>query len=422
MKKTVFLFMLLFIFMLNLDMNVKGSEVIYQVNNHEIIITSFKEDGISGFTIEKTGTNPFSTTIIDNLEHYYITGVNQVEDYYVLYGYGFTNNSDTEYDSLIFIFDLAGNIIKKDLRDYGSMECIKTVYYIDDILIVYTESVNDLDYSYEFNSNFFTSYDHNFSYLNSIEISPKILKLNSDEEYIFIGYDSIEFDIALRSDLSMIKSSDLLNINEGQVFNESVTIEFINGATLNNDYVENGVTINYPGNYSLNYNNQIYNFVVVPVITGVVDKEIYNHSVTPLFTGGNAILNNDVYIPNSEISEPGNYEFIINGANNYNESLTFTITSNLEGIINNNTYIEPVTLDFNGDGYLNNQFIESPYEVSEGGEYILKIRGENNYMESYYFSIQKDVKKTSIIDFVQRVDILVLVVVLISGGIILKKK
>ena len=56
------------------------------------------------------------------------------------------------------------------------------------------------------------------------------------------------------------------------------------------------------------------------------------------------------------------------------------------------------------------------------GEYILKINGENNYLETYFFSIEKIEEETRFIDFVQRVDILVLVVVLVSGGIILKKK
>jgi hypothetical protein len=422
MKKTVFLFLLATIFIFNVENKVIGSEVIYQVNNDEIIITSIKEDGITGFTIEKAGVNPFFSTIIDDSEHYFITGVKQIEDYYVLYGYGFTNNSNTEYDSLFFVFDFAGNSVFKDLRDYGSMESIKNIYYIDDIFITYTESVNDIDNSYEFNSNYFTSYDHSFNYLDSIEIGSKIYKMDSNDKYILIGYDNSEYDLAIRSNLSLINKTDLLTITEGQIFIESVIIEFINGATLNSNFIENGVTIIYPGDYTLNYNNRIYNFTVVPVITGVIDNEIYNESIMPSISGGNIILNNDIYISDTEISNPGNYDFIVNGANNYVESLSFTITSNLDGIINNNSYLDPVTLDFNGDGYLNSQFIESPYEVIETGDYILKIRGENNYMETYYFSIEEDEISTSFVDFIQRVDILVLVVVLISGGIILKKK
>jgi len=108
--------------------------------------------------------------------------------------------------------------------------------------------------------------------------------------------------------------------------------------------------------------------------------------------------------------------------NGYIETYTFTITSDMEGIINNHTYLESLEVTFNGEGYLNNQFVSSPLEVNNIGDYILKIRGENNYLETYYFNISADTDKLSILDFVQRFDIYILVIVLISGGIILKKK
>jgi hypothetical protein len=422
MKKTVFLFLLTIIFIFNINHKVIGSEVNYQVNNNEFIVTSIEEDGIYGFTIEKTGVNPFYSKVIDSSEHYFITGVKEVEDYYILFGYGFSSSLGTEYDSLYFVLDVAGNIIKKDLRDYGSMETIKDVYYIDDIFIVLTESVIDIDYSFEFKSNFFTSFDHNFNFLDSIEINSEIYKTEVNDTYILVGYNKEEYDLGIRSDLTLIQKNDILPINEGEIYTDPVTIEFINGATLNNDYIENGTTVSYPGNYTLNYNNKIYNFSIKPVISGVMNGEIYNESVFPNISGGNIILNNDVYVLGTEINNPGNYELTINGANNYSDTVKFTITSNLKGVINNNIYLEPVNISFNGDGYLNDNYIQSPYEVTESGEYILKVKGANNYTETYYFSIQDEVKKASMIDFVQKVDIIVLVVVLISGGIILKKK
>jgi len=422
MKKTVFLFLLAFALLLNVTNETHASEDVYQIDNFEIIVTSIKENGITGFTVEKTGGNPFVSTITNDLEHYFITGVKQIEDYYVLFGYGFTNNSETEYDSLLFVIDSAGNTITKDLRDYGSMENIVDVFYIDDIFITCTEKVNDIGFGYEFNSNYFTSYDLDFSYLDSVEISSKIHELSSNEMYVLVAYGSTEYDIGIRSDLSIISKNELLNISEGQVFNETVTIEFINTATINNEYVENGVTIDYPGDYTLIYNNNIYNFIVSPLISGVTNKQIYNDSVTPIISSGNIILNNDIFIPGTSVSMPGNYELTVTGANNYSSEISFTITSNLTGIVNNNVYMDPITLEYNGNGYLNNQFIESPFEVEDPGDYIFKIRGENNYLETYFFTIEDDVKETSFIDFVQRVDILVLVAVLISGGIILKKK
>ncbi len=87
MKKTVFLLFLTLIFVINVDFEVNGSGVTYVVNNEEIIITSINENGVKGFTIEKTGVNPFNTTIIDDSEYYFITGVKLIDDYYVLYGW-----------------------------------------------------------------------------------------------------------------------------------------------------------------------------------------------------------------------------------------------------------------------------------------------------------------------------------------------
>lgn len=422
MKKTIFLILLALTFSFNLTNKTLASETIYEIDNYEIIVRSVKENGTNGFTVQKTGGNPFISTISDDLEHYFITGVKQIEEYYVLYGYGFTNNSSTEYDSLIFVFDSAGNTVHKDLRDYGSMENVIDVFYIDDIFISCTEKVNDTGHSYEFNSNYFTSYDLDFSFLDSVEVSSKIVRLESNEMYILVGYDNLEYDIGIRNDLSLIRKNDLIDITEGQVFNETVSIEFINSATINNDYIENGVTIDYPGKYTLVYNNNEYNFVVLPKISGVADKQIYNDSVTPSISNGNVILNNDIYVQGTVVSAPGIYELTVNGANNYSSDLSFTIVSNLTGIVNNNKYTEPVTLEYNGNGYLNNQFIESPYEVGEPGDYIFKIKGENNYLETYFFTIEDEVEETGFIDFVQRVDILILVGVLISGGIILKKK
>lgn len=422
MKKTVFLFLITICFIISIENKVIGSEIIYQVNNSEFIVTSFKEAGVTGFAIEKKGVNPFYSKISDDLEHYFITGIKEISNYYVVYGYGFTNNSDTEYDSLFFILDFAGNVVKKDLRDFGNMDTIIDVYYVDDTFITCTESLIDIDQTFEFNTSYFTSYDYNFNYLDTININQEIYMLNTNGTYILVGYGKEEYDIGIRSDLTFIQKAEITGINEGEIYNEAVEIEFINGATLNNDYIENGITVSYPGNYTLNHNNNIYNFTLSPQVTGVSPNAIYNESVIPVISGGNIMLNNDIYLSNTEISKPGHYDLVINGANNFNETLSFTITSNVEGIINNSTYTDPVKVSFNGDGYLNNQFIESPIEVSESGEYILKIRGENNYLETYYFSIQEEVNRASIIDFIQRIDIFVLVVVLISGGIILKKK
>lgn len=423
MKKTIFLFLLSIMAIINLSNEVVGKEAIFEIENYEIIVSDFDDERGSGFSVEKTGVNPFFATITSDSEHYNITDVKRFEEYFILYGYGFNEDRRTAYDSLIVVFDTEGNLVKKELRDFGDSETVKDIYFIDDILITYTEQTIDIGYNFEFSSNYFSSYDLDFNYIDSVEVGNKIRNIDINEFYILVGYESYQgYDIAIRSDLSFINKDEDIDIEEGTIFKSPFKIEFLNTATLNNNPIDNGITIDYPGEYILVHNNKIYNFTYESTITGVENNAIYNESVTPIINCGNVILNNDIYITETEINSPGNYELIVLGANNYTDEVFFTITSNLTGIMNNNVYSEPVTLNFNGEGYLNNQYIESPFDIEEEGEYILKINGENNYLETYFFAIEETDDSTSFIDFIQRVDILVLVVVLISGGIILKKK
>ena len=186
-----------------------------------------------------------------------------------------------------------------------------------------------------------------------------IKKITSNEHYILFNYDYDDlYDGAIRDDLTILLPNDVLDIANQEMFINEVNIEFLNSALL--------------------YNNAEYNFILKPLVLGVENNKSYNESVSPSISSGNVVLNNDIFISGTEISKPGNYELTINGINNYSEIYNFTIVSNMTGITNNHTYLEPVTVSFSGEGYLNNQFIDSPAEVSETGEYILKIKGENN--------------------------------------------
>lgn len=423
MKKTVFLFLMMIITVLKLSIPISAAEFTYDFNDYKIIISTVSEDGSVGFTIEKTGINPFFTTIVNNSEFYTITNVEHIDNYFILYGYGFVSNSTTEYDTLFIVLDEAGNLVHKELRDYGEMEIILDFYYFDNTFIAYVEQTIDNDFNYVFESSFFAKYDQNFNFIDSIKVESPIKKIAQNEFYIMIGFnDNILFNLAIRSDLSIFESGDDLLLDESEIYYDYKLIEFLNSASLNTEFIENGILLEYPGIYHFVYQNKSYNFTIKPTILGIVNDYVYNSSVTPTIDSGNIFLNNDLFISGTTIKNPGLYDLTVIGTNGYQEEINFTITSGITGVINNHIYNDSITIEFNGDGYLNNQLVESPCEISETGEYILKIQGANNYLETYYFEIEEEVSKASLTDFVQKFDILVLVVVLISGGIILKKK
>ena len=426
MKKTVFL-LCLFIFALPIKpVSSYGNNETYSFDNYNIIVSDYTQNGNKGISIEKTGTNPFYTIVDNENESYIINGVIKTTNHFIIFGCIHITDNDTYYDSMFLVIDQLGNLVSKSTvysDDFDDLEEIVGAYYIDNILILHTVKSTDDGMGYLFVTNYFTSYDLSYNEMDTIEISTEIKKITSNDNYILFSYEYDDiYEGAIRDDLSILLPTDIIEMSNNQVFYDEVTIEFLNSALLNNEIVNNGVTIVYPGNYKLVYNNSEYNFIVKPTISGVTDNMVYSEELSPKISAGNIMLNNDLYISESVISNPGNYELAIIGINNYIEKLNFTITSNMEGIINNHTYLDPVFITFNGEGYLNNQFVESPIEVSDSGEYVLKIIGENNYLETYYFQIDETIETMTIISFIQKFDIFILVAVLISGGIILKKK
>ncbi|MBU1020344.1 MAG: hypothetical protein KJ847_03950, partial [Firmicutes bacterium] len=305
----------------------------------------------------------------------------------------------------------------------GELETINDIYYIDDVYIVQTEQTIDQDFSYAFSAIYFTTLDLDFNVIDDLKITSMVSEILCTDKYLFIKYlQSNEYDLAVRTDLSFFSKDEVLGVENNMLYSNEFYLEFINEAMLNDEVVENGVLIDYPGNYRFIHNNRTYVFTLMANIFGVENNQIYTQSVTPIIDKGNILLNNDLFVSGTALSKPGNYELVTMGVGDYSESINFTITHQLNGIINNQTYTENVVLTFTGDGYLNNQYIQSPYEVSAKGDYLLKIKGENNYLETYYFQIEEDSDQVTIVDFIQKFDIFILVVVVISGIIVLKKK
>jgi hypothetical protein len=137
----------------------------------------------------------------------------------------------------------------------------------------------------------------------------------------------------------------------------------------------------------VHYANRISTFVLHPIIRGIEANQVTNEAVSVYVSNGYLTLNDDVYMNESTISDPGYYVLKVEGLNQYNIEIPFTITSNLEGIYHNQRYDSPRTITFNGLAYLNNRLIESPYRIDESGLYTLSIYGENGYQENHQFEL-----------------------------------
>jgi len=423
MKKTVFLLLIFTFFMTSID--VKGLyQDFYEFSDYELHISRARnENDDAGYHIVKSGANAFETDFIIEGYTLYLNNVKEVNGNHIFYGYSHEDNGETYYDPFLLVLDSDGSVVFSCTEDFGDIEAVYDVVEIDNVILVHYVRSEAVYHDIEFKDNIFITYDLNYNEIERMTSTVNVRSSSSNENlYLYnLDYDD-DFEGAISSDLQVISETDMLDISPDEIFHDNLTLLFINEALLNDELVSNGLYIDYPGIYELTYNDYEYSFTVNPIITGVENLGVYAGAVTPYVSSGNTYLNNDIYMSGTEIIEPGTYKLKVEGVNDYKKEVEFTITSNIDGVLHNQTYVEDVDISFNGDGYLNSAFIQSPYTISGNGDYILKIQGAGNYLETYYFNITEEEDESTVIDFIQKYDVVFLAVVVIAGGIILKKK
>lgn len=425
MKKTVFL--LLFFLSLGFQTNLYavGEPLIFTFDDYEFRLEIKNHpDAGKGYRIQKIGETTFTYDAVYFNRRLFVTNCVEIEDYHVFFGYSHDYEGANYYDPLLLVLDKNGSEELILFDDFGSLEEIRDVVIIDSVIFVRIEQSSEDEYGdIRPDRNIILTYDLNFDKLSETELEEDPVRWGTSE-YLYmydLEYDEQGYDGGFDTQLNHLEDTTL-PITNHQIFYDSTTILFINEASLNGKTYFHNITIDYPGNYELLYNNYTYRFTVEPTITGIVDNEVYRSSVSAEITSGKAYLNNDLYVSGTPIVDPGNYELKITGINGYEKNISFTITSNVSGVLNDQVYDDEVNINFDGEGYLNNTYIESPFTVSEDGEYVLKIKGEGDYLEMYYFTISNQEEGPTFIDYVQKYDIVFLGVVVIIGGIILKKK
>ena len=409
MKRIVFLICLLFMTPIQ-----TSADIVEGCNNGEIEFTRNQGDII----VNKRGENPFLKAIDIPGSSIRISNIVCHQDRYIMYGFVHTPSADTYYDSVIIELDVDGNITNTLIKDYGELEEVKHLFYVDNIYIVITEQSIEND-DMTFNGNFITIYDHQYNEIMFEYYEEEFKKLILKDNLLSINFEWDPFyDIGVLTDGTTIYNQDYLLIEEE--YTNEVYVPFVNDAYINGVKHSNGFYTDYPGNYTLTYNDQTYTFKVNPSITGVEDKQTYKDEVKIQYSNGQVFVNDALYVSNESIREPGYYHVDVYGNNNYHKELSFTINADITGLINGQTYTEPISVTFTGQGYLNGNIVTSPLIVDTEGDYVFRVTGENGYSEEYFFDITYE-DQFSVIEFVQKIDIYIIVVVVLGGVIVIKK-
>lgn len=411
MKKIVFLFLLLFITPSSLEAKTLNTNCF----NGEIEINDSYEEGIS---VLKRGPNPFLSILDEQDGYFHVRDMLCTDDIIVIYGYAHFDNNPTYYEGFMIALDASGNEIYRKVFDYGELEEVVNIVYFDYVfgLIIHQHEYTE---DPEFMQSYILLLDSDFNQLKESYYNQEIISVFTKDNVMAVnfGYDT-SFDIGIVSDLTEIYPDQIFTFEEH--YYHPINIPFINEALINGEIVSNGVTLSYPGHYEFVYNKQKYEFTVHPTVTGVEDNNLYYEPVSIHVNEGNVFLNNELYINGTLVTAPGNYQLKVEGTGNYSYELTFAIGSTIQGVVNGVSYDEPITVSFTGQGYLNSNQVTSPIIVDQEGEYVLRVLGENGYSEEYHFSLNYETN-FNLIEFIQKIDIFIMVGVVITGVVIIKK-
>jgi hypothetical protein len=420
MKRIVFLLALLVLLQYQPIVAAPGE---YNVDDFEIKISKEYEEGKEILVIQKIGNNPFLSSYNGNGAVHTVQNIVIIDGYFYLYGSLHLDGQPTYYDAFLLVLDVNGTIVDSKMYDFGFLEQIDGVYMVDGILMLHISQHDDIDRDIFFYKTYFVTISNSYDILDSVTYPTEILNIKVIDNNVLFSHENDDvYEGSINNLLEFTSKEDSLNVVDGDVFYNEVKIDFINTAYLNNEPVTNGVDIDYPGYYTIKYNNKDVSFVVKPIVTGIEDNKVYLSDVSINVSSGMVTLNGDAYLNESIINEPGNYTLIISGINGYEEVYNFTITADVSGIINDQEYEDSVVFYFKGEGYLNNQYVESPVEISNQGEYRFYVEGNDGYSETYDFKIVKNNDEFDVVSLIQKYDIVILVVTVIGSVIIIKKK
>lgn len=298
---------------------------------------------------------------------------------------GFTNKMVTK-DNVTIISSTTHIKLDGNLYSSGTEITTKGVHTVE----VYDKNfkiVNDKDYPY--------------SLSNDGVLSSTNQNSSSTSYYYLYCYEDMNFTLqylftyAYRSGYSYLqiyKNNDCLltTYNTSTYTNLNVSLEagdYLKIATYNYSSNSDYRGYSYIKGLPTNSYYKSYTFTIEPTIEGVEDGGVYTTTLNPNINAENMTLNGDDY-NNEEIANCGNYTLVINGTNDYTQSLSFVIETILTGVENGSKYDGEVTPSFTkGTALLDGEAYTSGTKITSPGNHTLVISGENGYSVSCTFTV-----------------------------------
>ena len=138
-------------------------------------------------------------------------------------------------------------------------------------------------------------------------------------------------------------------------------------------------------------------FTITEKALHIENNQIYINTVTPVITYADLLLDGKVYESGTAITELGNHVLTVKGSNDYLSEYHFTIDFETPGLEDQGVYLYPIYPTFTeGNATLNGKPYESGTKIAEVGNHVLCITTENGYTKTLSFQIIPDIENKQI--------------------------
>ena len=346
-------------------------------------------DGVWLLVVRGTGTYTFIHEWGSEDDRYMINNLQVIRDEFVIDGY-ISNQKTQSRHPFFLVISKTGEILIDHVFESKATQDFSGFYPLNHGYLLHLTEVDE--HTEHFEKESLIVFDEGS--LETTELNREIMKIDSTSEgyHVTFKYED-RSEIFITLDGIFLAEKEVLGVENKEAYTDSVTLLFAGKASLNDTLITAPYTVNAPGHYTLIHDRAYTRFTIHPDVNGVEPGMVYTRPVQIEYAFGQAVLNHEPYASNELISIPGTYTFGMY-IEDYIYEIPFTLKANVTGIKHLETYDEPVTIQFSGEGYLNNQFIHSGHVVSEPGRYTLKVFGVNQYLETHTFEI-KDIDATS---------------------------
>jgi hypothetical protein len=368
-----------------------GVLYIYEDNILTLKIDDYREFNLSGYQCFNEGTYLFGSVHIDNQNPYYDGFIGYYHD----------------------------GIVNFEYIDLGYNELLHSLYLLDEELVVRLMVLDESGRDLVVIEERFIQLSENLEFGSYFILDHPIISIEQDHNRLMINDDYEQgSNFALYGDLSTLYPDDEIAVKD--VYEGEAEILFLNEAMINDLVYEHSAMIDYPGYYTFENDHQTSTFEVQPSIN-IIDGMVYVEPVEINLMSGQLFIDGVISPNQTTISSYGLHNLTINGINGYTKTLSFVIDYDVTGVQTNQIYTSDLHITFEGIGYLNHNFVTSPLDISDPGEYILEVVGTNDYTKRFAFEVTEP-DSFNISQIVEYLDVGIATVVVVVGILILRKK